>query len=91
MNHGQVEFLGKCRQLADRAEGKVWQVCVDDAQYEVLRSEYAITSMIDTDQGLQLRLLSETRKDPGWQSVVPTLEDAYLWLVNSSSAHEQAA
>jgi len=91
LNHGQVEFLGKCRQLADRAEGKVWQVCVDDAQYEELRSEYAITSMIDTDHGLQLRLLSETQKDPDWQSVEPTLEDAYLWLVNSSSTHEQAA
>ena len=91
LNHGQVEFLGKCRQLADRAEGKVWQVCVDDAQYEELRSEYAITSMIDTDHGLQLRLLSEAQNDPDWQSVVPTLEDAYLWLVNSSGEHERAA
>ena len=91
LNQGRVEFVGKCRQLADRAEGKVWQVCVDDAQYEELRSKYAITSMVDTDHGLQLRLLSETQKDPDWQSVVPTLEDAYLWLVNSSGAHEQAA
>ncbi len=91
LNHGRVEFVGKCRQLADRAEGKVWQVCVDDAQYEELRSKYAITSMVDTDHGLQLRLLSKTQKDPDWQSVLPTLEDAYLWLVNSSDAHEQAA
>jgi ABC-type multidrug transport system ATPase subunit len=91
LNHGRIEFLGKCRQLADRAEGRVWQLCVDDAQYEQLRSEYAITSMVDTDHGLQLRLLSETKRDPGWQSVVPTLEDAYLWLINSSDAHEQAA
>jgi len=91
LNHGRIEFLGKCRQLADRAEGRVWQLCVDDAQYEQLRNEYAITSMVDTDHGLQLRLLSETKKDPGWQSVVPTLEDAYLWLINSSDAHEQAA
>jgi len=90
LNRGQVEFVGKCRQLADRAEGMVWQVCVDDAQYEQLRSKYTITSMVDTDHGLQLRLLSETQKDPGWQNVVPTLEDAYLWLINSSDAHEQA-
>ena len=91
LNNGQIEFVGKCRQLADRAQGKVWQVCVDDAQYEKLRSEYAITSMVDTDHGLQLRLLSQTRKDTGWQSVEPTLEDAYLWLINSSGTHEQAA
>ncbi|MHC4433599.1 MAG: ABC transporter ATP-binding protein, partial [Planctomycetota bacterium] len=91
LNHGRIEFEGKCRQLADRAEARVWQTCVDDAQYEQLRSKYAITSMVDTDHGLQLRLLSDTKKDPDWQSVVPTLEDAYLWLINSSDAHEQAA
>ncbi len=84
LNHGRIEFVGKCRQLVDRAEGRVWQACVDDAQYEELRSKYPITSMVDTDHGLQLRLLSETNQDPDWQSVVPTLEDAYLWLINSS-------
>lgn len=91
LNNGQIEFVGKCRQLVDQAQGKVWQVCVDDAQYEKLRSEYAITSMVDTDHGMQLRLLSQTRKDTSWQSVEPTLEDAYLWLINSSDEHEQAA
>ena len=91
LNHGRIEFVGKCRQLADRAEGRIWQMCVDDAEYEKLRSEYAITSMVDTDHGLQLRLLSQTQKDPDWQSVAPTLEDAYLWLIHSSDRHEQAA
>jgi ABC-type multidrug transport system ATPase subunit len=91
LNSGRIEFLGKCRQLVDRAKGKVWQMCVDDTQYEELRSKYAITSMVDTDHGLQLRLLSETKNDAAWQCVEPTLEDAYLWLINSSDAHEQAA
>jgi ABC-type multidrug transport system ATPase subunit len=91
LNHGQIEFVGKCRQLTDRAQGKVWQACCDDAQYEQLRHEHAITSMVDTDHGMQLRLLSDAQKERSWQPVEPTLEDAYLWLINTARTHEQAA
>ena len=91
LNHGQIAFVGKCRELAGLAQGKVWQACLDDTQYEALRDKYAITSMVDTDHGMQVRLLSERQKEPGWQSVEPTLEDAYLWLINTARTHEKAA
>jgi len=91
LNHGRIEFVGKCRQLTSLAEGKVWQACLDDAQYEELRDAYAMTSMVDTDHGLQVRLLSDARKESDWQRVEPTLEDAYLWLIDSARTHEQAA
>ena len=91
LNQGQIEFVGQCRQLTSQAEGKVWQACFDDAQYEEIRHAHAITSMVDTDRGMQVRLLSDTQKEPGWQSVEPTLEDAYLWLINTARTHEKAA
>ena len=91
LNQGQIEFVGQCRQLTGRAEGKVWQACFDDAQYEKFRNAYAITSMVDTDHGMQVRLLSETQNEPTWQRVEPTLEDAYLWLINTARTHEKAA
>lgn len=91
LNHGRIEFEGKCRELTERAKGKVWQVCVDDAEYEKLRSVHSITSMVDTDHGLQLRLLSDTKAAESWEKVEPTLEDAYLWLLDSRETNEQAA
>jgi ABC-2 type transport system ATP-binding protein len=91
LDHGQIEFEGECRELVNRAKGKVWQVCVDDVEYEAMRDGYAITSMVDTDHGMQLRVLSDTQINQDWQSVEPTLEDAYLWLVNAAGTHEQAA
>ena len=91
LNHGQIEFVGQCRQLVERAKGKVWQACVQDTQYEAMRDTHAITSMVDTDHGMQLRVLSETQIDTQWQPVEPTLEDAYLWLVNAAGTHERAA
>jgi len=91
LNHGCLEFVGRCRQLIGQAQGKVWEARLDDARYESLRDEYAITSMVDTDQGMQVRLLSNTQNQPDWQQAEPTLEDAYLWLINSSRTYDQAA
>jgi ABC-type multidrug transport system ATPase subunit len=91
LNHGHIEFEGPCRDLAIRARGRVWQTCVADTQYETLRDTYTITSMVDTDHGMQLRLLSDTKGHKDWQPVEPTLEDAYLWLVNSTGVREHAA
>lgn len=91
MNHGHIEFVGACRELVARAQNRVWQTCVTDAEYEVMRDTYSITSMVDTDHGMQLRLLSDTQARPDWQPVEPTLEDAYLWLVKATETHEQAA
>jgi len=91
LNHGRIAFEGACRELVTQAQGKVWQVCVNDRQYEDLRDTHPITSMVDTDHGMQLRLLSDTQAQQDWQRVEPTLEDAYLWLVKARETHEQAA
>jgi ABC-2 type transport system ATP-binding protein len=91
MNRGQIEFVGACRELVSQAQNRVWQTCVTDAQYEAMRDSYSITSMVDTDHGMQLRLLSDTQACSDWQPVEPTLEDAYLWLVKATETHEQAA
>jgi ABC-type multidrug transport system ATPase subunit len=91
LNHGRIAFVGESRDLVSRAQGKVWQACVDDATYESLRDRHTITSMVDTDHGMHLRLLSETTMHQGWQHVEPTLEDAYLCLVSREEPHEQAA
>jgi len=91
LNHGRIDFVGRCRELIGQAQGKVWEARLDDAQYEGLRNEYAITAMVDTDQGMQVRLLSNAQSKPDWQPAAPTLEDAYLWLINSSRTYEEAA
>ena len=71
--------------------GKVWRVTVDDQEYETLRSQYSIASMVDTPNGLEIRLLSDVERavdDDGWEAVTPTLEDAYLWLIRSGANHD---
>ena len=91
LDRGQVRFLGQREELVSRAVGKVWRVTVDDREYESLRSQYSIASMVDTPNGLEIRLLSEAERvaeDERWDAVTPTLEDAYLWLIHSGQGHD---
>jgi hypothetical protein len=67
---------------------KVWSLTVDDKEYERLRSEYSVASMVDTPDGLEIRLLSDVPRDDRWKAVTPTLEDAYLWLIGNGDGHE---
>jgi ABC-type cobalamin/Fe3+-siderophores transport system ATPase subunit len=79
LDKGHVRFVGQREELVRLAVGKVWRVTVDDREYESLRSQYSIASMIDTPAGLEVQLLSEENqiaKDDGWEAVSPTLEDA---------------
>ena len=83
LDHGTVRFLGQRQELVDRAAGKVWRLTVDDNEYEALRSQYPVTGMVDTREGLEVRLLSDTPQNDRWEPVTPNLEDAYLWLIQS--------
>jgi ABC-type multidrug transport system ATPase subunit len=87
LNHGRVVFLGPWHDLIERAMGKVWRAVMNDRQYAALQGRYPITSLVDTPEGLHLRLLAEVPQSDGWESVAPTLEDAYLWLIHRGGDH----
>jgi ABC-type multidrug transport system ATPase subunit len=88
LDKGRVRFLGRRQELVHRAQGKVWRLTVDDKEYERLRSEYSVASMVDTPDGLEVRLLSDAPQDDQWKAATPTLEDAYLWLIGSGGGDE---
>ena len=83
LDRGRVLFSGLRRDLVDIATGKVWRVTTRDGEYDALRQRHAITSMIDSGDALELRLLAPVPERPDWEPVSPTLEDAYLWLIRA--------
>ncbi len=85
---GKVRFDGPLQQLLDNASGKVWRTTVSDSEYEGLRRRYSITSMVESRQGLELKLLSESDGHNSWSPAEPNLEDAYLWLLKGAG-HER--
>ncbi|MDX1636656.1 MAG: ABC transporter ATP-binding protein [Balneolaceae bacterium] len=64
------------------AEGRVWELTVDTGRLSAYRDTYTITSATHSPQGTRIRLVSESSPEGNARSVTPSLEDAYLLLMN---------
>jgi ABC-2 type transport system ATP-binding protein len=85
LHRGQLQFSGRRQELLDRASGKVWRFTANDKQYESLSRSFPVSGMLDTGNGIELRLLAERPGAADWQPVPPNLEDAYLWLLQATN------
>ncbi len=80
MKKGEILYNGSVQELIKRAQGHVWRCLVsEEEQAGKLERQYHVTTRQYTEDGLQLRILSERR--PEAENCVPvtaTLEDAYI-------------
>ena len=83
MKKGQFLYQGKMNNLLQEAENHVW-VCVveDEVQARALEKQYHVSSKQFTEEGLQLKILSEKQPTQGSYPIKPTLEDAYIYITN---------
>ena len=82
LNKGEIKYLGAPSKMADLAKGNVWQCMVDDEQFEDLNRQFKVVHHVKLDQRIRIRILSEDKPTPDAIEVAPTLEDAYLWLLD---------
>lgn len=78
IKNGTLLFHGSPRQLVSQVEGQVWIVPEQE-----LREEHAahLISSRSTREGIEHRVLSRAKPSPSARMTEPTLEDAYLWVV----------
>jgi len=65
-------------QLLQTLEGKVWQWIVASETLPNLKQKHIISGTIRRENGVQVRVVSETIPAPDAESVPPSLEDVYL-------------
>jgi len=87
LNRGKLCYLGKPSDMTRFAVGHVWQVSVPAMEFEALRKELQVVHHMREGEKIRMRCISETRPLKGAKSVEPTLEDAYLWLLQGSETH----
>jgi ABC-2 type transport system ATP-binding protein len=75
---GRVTWAGLPEGLLADAEGQVWSLTVDTAEFERLRAQHRVSAAVRRADGMQMRLIAATIPHPEAVSVAPTLEDAYL-------------
>jgi len=71
--------------LAARLEGRVWEGLVDPERLEAMRAAHTVTSALRRRDGVLVRLCGDAAP-PGFSSVVPSLEEAYLVGVRGARA-----
>jgi ABC-2 type transport system ATP-binding protein len=77
LDNGNLFFHGSPTELVRRVDGKVWATSKTVENVSVI-------SLKTTDDGIENRVFSNVPPDSSARLVAPTLEDAYLWLVQQS-------
>ena len=81
MKKGQFLYAGSIKELVRTAKGHVW-ICRlrDEVQAREIEKKYHISSKQLSEDGVQIRLISEKMPNVECVSVDPTLEDAYIYI-----------
>jgi ABC-2 type transport system ATP-binding protein len=72
--------------LLQLLEGKVWQWTIPSAELPALKQEYIISGTVRREDGIQVRVVSDSAPAAGAQPISPNLEDVYLQLVSRNGS-----
>ncbi|WP_374472682.1 ATP-binding cassette domain-containing protein [Arenimonas sp.] len=86
MARGRRLFHGEPEALVAQARGHAWDWTVPEAGLAEARARLAVSSSLRRPDGIRLRVVSEAAPGPGALEVEPSLEDAYLWLLDRHGA-----
>lgn len=85
LNRGKIRYLGNPLEMADLAQGKVWQADIKPEEFDKAQKDLRIIHDIRFENQLRIRVLAPQKPLPNAIEVKPNLEDAYLWLAGSSN------
>jgi ABC-2 type transport system ATP-binding protein len=72
-------------ELLRKVEGKVWEDVVPSSEMQAFKQRYLISGTARRSDGVHVRILAASAPN-GAQPLVPTLEDAYLYCLNTHRA-----
>ena len=81
---GHIRYRGQPTEFIEQAQGCVWSTTVALAQVAEIELEYRVISAVRRVDGVTLRVLAlpeAVTSLPNLCSVEPTLEDAYIWMM----------
>ncbi len=88
INQGRKIQHAAPEKLLGLLEGKVWQWIIPSQDLPALKQKHLISGTIRRDNGIQVRVVSETSPSAEAESIAPSLEDVYLHLVSQSGVKQ---
>ena len=80
LKKGVISDSGSPYELTSKIEGQVWQTVVSPAEVQTMQSMFRVVNIQNGEKGVILRILSDTQPTPNSVTVVPSLEDYYLYV-----------
>ena len=78
---GKVKFVGSPQDLIDRTRGNVWQARIPESDLDKVRRTTNVVHHMRDAGKVRIRILAEEQPLAEAKQVVPTMEDAYMWLM----------
>lgn len=85
INKGLLLREAAPEELLKELDGKVWEWVVSSDDLTTLKGKHIVSGTIRRSDGVQVRVVSESRPEANAHKVSPNLEDAYLYFVGGKS------
>jgi len=86
INRGRKLQHAAPEQLLTLLDGKVWQWVISPDRLSDLKREHLVSGVLRRENGMQVRVVSDTAPEPQAERVAPSLEDVYLHEVSQKGA-----
>lgn len=83
LSGGSVLFQGQVSELLFAANGKVYMAALTAQEFEALKEHHRMIHMQQEKDRFICRFLCEGEPKPEYIACTPTMEDAYLWLLQT--------
>jgi ABC-2 type transport system ATP-binding protein len=91
MDRGRLLSYAEPEELLRGVEGRVWEWVIPSAELPAARERWKISSTVRRADGVHARVVSEVPPASGAMRVPPSLEDAYLAVLEGDRARAAAA
>lgn len=81
VNQGRLLRESAPEELLQQLEGKVWEWTVKSDDLPALKQKYILSGTIRRSDGVQVRVVHDSKPEIDAQNVSPNLEDAYLYFI----------
>ncbi len=89
LDDGCIRYRGRPAEFIKRAQGHVWSTTIAPAQVSEIETEYRVIRSVRRADGVTLRILAKPKAVmnlPNLHATEPTLEDAYIWMMEQNPA-----
>jgi ABC-type multidrug transport system ATPase subunit len=80
LKKGVISDSGSPYELTQKIEGQVWQTVVAAEEVQAMQEKFRVVNIQNGEQGVILRILSDVKPTEDSVTVVPSLEDYYLYV-----------